>query len=164
MHDILYCVFRCVTGSTKRTEDGHLLRLFSAFPGGWPGIGLLLLRGAIGIVGLLQGAFYLAGRAGATPGTWLCGLLGLVAGAALLIGALTPIAGILSSVGAIAIGFSFLSAPNPNLFDQKLTAVLAAIIAAAIVFLGPGAFSLDARLFGRREIIIPPRSNPDRTA
>ena len=47
--------------------------------------------------------------------------------------------------------------PVPNLFDEKLSAILAAIIAVAIVFLGPGAFSLDARLFGRREIIIPPR-------
>lgn len=29
------------------------------------------------------------------------------------------------------------------------------ILAAAIALLGPGAFSLDARLFGRREIVIP---------
>jgi hypothetical protein len=28
--------------------------------------------------------------------------------------------------------------------------------ATAIALLGPGAFSLDARLFGRREILIPP--------
>jgi hypothetical protein len=45
--------------------------------------------------------------------------------------------------------------PTPNLFDARLSAILAAIMAAAIVFLGPGAFSLDARMFGRREIIIP---------
>ncbi len=89
---------------------------------------------------------------------WLIGLIGLVAGAALLIGVLTPIAGIVGSLGAIGIGCSILAAPTPNIFEQKLTAVLAPIIAAAIVFLGPGAFSLDARLFGRREIIIPPRS------
>ena len=30
-----------------------------------------------------------------------------------------------------------------------------AAISAALALLGPGAFSLDARLFGRREIIIP---------
>jgi hypothetical protein len=28
-----------------------------------------------------------------------------------------------------------------------------------IIGLGPGAFSLDARMFGRREIIIPPRAS-----
>jgi hypothetical protein len=26
----------------------------------------------------------------------------------------------------------------------------------ALILIGPGAFSVDARLFGRREIIIPP--------
>jgi hypothetical protein len=31
-----------------------------------------------------------------------------------------------------------------------------ALAAAALAFLGPGAFSVDAALFGRREITIPP--------
>jgi hypothetical protein len=31
------------------------------------------------------------------------------------------------------------------------------IIAVAIALLGPGAFSFDGYLFGRREIVIPPR-------
>jgi hypothetical protein len=34
------------------------------------------------------------------------------------------------------------------------------ITAAALALLGPGAFSLDGRLFGRREIVIPPSSRP----
>jgi hypothetical protein len=38
---------------------------------------------------------------------------------------------------------------------SALTAFTLAAISAALVLLGPGAFSLDARLFGRREIIIP---------
>jgi hypothetical protein len=37
---------------------------------------------------------------------------------------------------------------------------LCAAIAVAVIFLGPGALSLDARLFGRREIIIP--NNPSK--
>jgi len=34
-------------------------------------------------------------------------------------------------------------------------------MAAAVVLLGPGALSLDARLFGRREVTIPEKANPD---
>jgi hypothetical protein len=45
-----------------------------------------------------------------------------------------------------------------ELFEAKLTAALATVIAVALICLGPGAFSLDARLFGRREIIIPSAS------
>jgi hypothetical protein len=61
-------------------------------------------------------------------------------------------------VGAIASGFSFLPAPPvANLADSKLAVILIAIVATAIACLGPGAFSADARLFGRREIIIPRR-------
>lgn len=116
------------------------------------------MRVAIGVVALLQAGFYLANGANSTTGIWLSGLIGLAAGAALLVGILTPVAGIVVGLGIIGIGFSFFAPPVPNLFDQKLSAVLAAIIAAAIVFLGPGAFSVDARLFGRREIIIPPRA------
>lgn len=141
----------------KERRMTALLRLFSAFPAGWPGVGLLLLRTAIGIVVLLQAGFYLD-SASSTSGIWLSGLVGVAAGAALLIGILTPIAGIVVGLGVMGIGFSILAAPMPNLFDEKLSAVLGATIAAAIVFVGPGAFSVDARLFGRREIIIPPRS------
>jgi hypothetical protein len=38
---------------------------------------------------------------------------------------------------------------------SALAAFNLAAISAALVLLGPGSFSLDARLFGRREIIIP---------
>jgi uncharacterized membrane protein YphA (DoxX/SURF4 family) len=76
-------------------------------------------------------------------------------GASLLIGFLTPVAGVLIGIGAAGIALSWFPAPTPNLFDTGLSCVFAVIMAAAIVFLGPGAFSLDAYLFGRREIIIP---------
>jgi hypothetical protein len=41
------------------------------------------------------------------------------------------------------------------LFETRTTATLALVIAAAVVCLGSGAFSVDSRLFGRREVIIP---------
>jgi uncharacterized membrane protein YphA (DoxX/SURF4 family) len=121
----------------------------------------LLLRLAIGVVSLIQGGFYLSDNIHSTLAMELGGLLGLAAGAALLIGIFTPAAAVLVGLCALGTGFAWLPSPVPNLFDARLSAILAVIITAAIVFLGPGAFSLDARLFGRREIIIPPLHRSD---
>jgi uncharacterized membrane protein YphA (DoxX/SURF4 family) len=76
-------------------------------------------------------------------------------GALLLIGYLTPVAGVLAALFCVSSAFSWLPVLSPELFKDKLSAALGAIIVASLVCLGPGAFSLDARLFGRREIIIP---------
>jgi uncharacterized membrane protein YphA (DoxX/SURF4 family) len=62
----------------------------------------------------------------------------LLVASLLLVGFLTPVAG---SLG-VAVGLVSLAAT-----DLCLSA-----IAAAIVLLGPGAYSVDSRLFGRREI------------
>jgi len=43
-----------------------------------------------------------------------------------------------------------------GLHDARLAAFGMIVTAVAIALLGPGAFSLDGRLFGRREIVIPP--------
>ena len=113
---------------------------------------MLLLRAAVSIAAVVQGVIYLA-DANLTAATFAAAMVYLLAGAALLIGFLTPIAGVLLGLGAI--GFSVFPAPGQSLFEGKLSVIFAAIMTAAVVFLGPGAFSLDARLFGRREIIIP---------
>ena len=42
------------------------------------------------------------------------------------------------------------------LFDGQLVSLEMIVMAVSIAMLGPGAFALDARLFGRREIVIPP--------
>jgi uncharacterized membrane protein YphA (DoxX/SURF4 family) len=110
---------------------------------------------AIGLVALIESGFYLAQSALSVPGLWLGGLLGLLAGGCLLVGLVTPLAAVIVGLGALGIGFSVLPAPTPDLFDARLSAIFAGIMTAAIAFLGPGAFSLDAILFGRREIIIP---------
>ena len=74
----------------------------------------------------------------------------------LSVGFLTPIVGALVGLGALGIRLSVLPASAPNLFDTKLPAIQAATMLIAVVLLGPGAFSIDSRIFGRREIIIPP--------
>jgi uncharacterized membrane protein YphA (DoxX/SURF4 family) len=94
------------------------------------------------------------------PAAWLAGLTALAAGVLMLIGFLTPIAGVLAGAEAIGMGLSLLPACTTDLFESRTTMVLAAAVLLAIIVLGPGAISVDARVFGRREIIIPSSTSP----
>ena len=132
--------------------------MFSTFPGGWPGRGLLLLRAAIGLTTIIQGGLYLADPGNLTLGAGAASLLGIASGALLLVGFLTPVAGTLAGLFTLGVTLAWLHPATTNLFDAKLPAVFAVVMNAAIVLLGPGALSIDARLFGRREIVIPPIS------
>jgi uncharacterized membrane protein YphA (DoxX/SURF4 family) len=60
-----------------------------------------------------------------------------------------------ATVGYLRTGVSSFFMTGANNHISASAAFNLAAIAAALVLLGPGAFSLDARLFGRREIIIP---------
>ena len=116
------------------------------------------MRVAVGISAGVQGGIYLANDNDITVWIWFIGLLMMASGASLLIGFLTPVAGGLAGLGSLGCWLSWFPSSTPNLFDRFLPVALMIVMVAAIVLLGPGAFSLDARLFGRREIIIP--SNP----
>ena len=130
-------------------------RAFSTFPEGLPGAGLLLLRAAVGSAFIVQGVAYIMDWHALRLPARAIALLMVVSGATLVLGYLTPCAGILAGLFSIGGTLSWFPAPNVDLFEARLTAVLTTVILAALVCLGPGAFSLDARLFGRREIIIP---------
>ena len=129
-------------------------RLFSTFPGGRPGAALLLLRLAVCGTLLLLGGTYLEYADQASAWTSALGVLAAVSGASLLIGFLTPISVV---AGLLAIGLALWWPPpgTPVLLNGQLTALLVVVVAVAVALLGPGALSLDARLFGRREISIP---------
>jgi uncharacterized membrane protein YphA (DoxX/SURF4 family) len=131
------------------------------FPSGPPGVGLLLLRFAVGLIALGEGVGYLTGR-GPTLKMYAFGLAALVIGSSLLIGFLTPKAAVLAGGGSIAIALSWLPAPTLNPCGSKLGAAGVVVMAAALACLGPGAFSLDARRFGRREIVVPHIPRPPR--
>jgi uncharacterized membrane protein YphA (DoxX/SURF4 family) len=122
---------------------------------------LLLLRTVLGLTLLVQGACYVD-VVGPSAAPWLVGLTAMAAGAALLAGFLTPIAAVLAGLGGVGVGLSVLPVCARNVFDSFLAMLLAATILVAVLLLGPGAFSVDARLFGRREIIIPPISRKPR--
>jgi uncharacterized membrane protein YphA (DoxX/SURF4 family) len=137
-----------------------LQRLYSTFPGGRPGIGLLLLRAAVGLATCAEGISYLSGPSNPTSEKWLLGLVLIVCGAALAAGFLTPIAGLLVALSFLGIAFSLFPEPSWGSHDARLVAFGMIIAAAALALLGPGAFSFDGRLFGRREIVIPPLLHP----
>jgi uncharacterized membrane protein len=122
-----------------------LQKLFSAFPTGSPGFGLLLLRAFVALTLVAQSLTYVK-SADSGLLNWLPVALAIVTGGCLLIGFLTPVMAVVIAGGAIAFAI---------LFDHNYTTVSIIILAPAIALLGPGAFSVDARLFGRREILIP---------
>jgi hypothetical protein len=68
-------------------------RLFSAFPDGPPGVGLLLLRIVLGLTAVADGGWQLANHSDVTLMVWSMSGLVIMSAAALLIGVLTPVAG-----------------------------------------------------------------------
>jgi hypothetical protein len=132
--------------------------MFSTFPDGSRGAGLLLLRAAGGAVLIAEGAAYLSDK---DELGWLALVVfsvSAVVGLLLLIGFLTRPVAVVATVIGVSILFSWfpkLKAVQPV---SPMTDALFAVIALAVICLGPGAYSIDARLFGRREIIIPTRS------
>jgi putative oxidoreductase len=117
-------------------------RLFSTFPDSWPGIGLAILRLASGFS--LLGLWHMTGDvADLTALLFRCTLIGECV--LLCIGLWTPIAAIAQTV--MHIGAMILE----HRYDSS--SVLAAVLGVALAMLGPGAWSLDARLFGRKRII-----------
>jgi uncharacterized membrane protein YphA (DoxX/SURF4 family) len=133
-----------------------LRRLFSTFPDSWPGVAPLLLRAIVGLTAIVEGFLYLSRGGKLSAGALLFGLLLAISGVCLMIGFLTPLASILAGIGGVASDISWLPAPATTLFDSPLVSLAMVVMAVSIALLGPGAFALDAHLFGRREIVIPP--------
>lgn len=115
------------------------------------------MRLAVGLSGIVQGIGTLIDSPAQMLG-YAIGSLEIITGAALLIGFLTPIAGACASLGNIAFAVSWFRASGESAHDKTVAALYLVVMSIAITLLGPGALSLDARLFGRREIIIPEAS------
>ncbi|WP_150132911.1 DoxX family protein [Acidisarcina polymorpha] len=86
---------------------------------------------------------------------WAIGITEIITGMGLLVGFLTPLASASAAIGNLVLGVSWIFASNPYGRDKAIHAIDLVAMSVALILLGPGSFSLDARLFGRREIIIP---------
>jgi len=124
-----------------------LRRLFSTFAQGLPGAGLLLLRLAAGTSLLLHETSQL------TPeeAVWQTATLVVRAclSTLLVAGLWTPVVGILTATLELATAFW-----HPS--DVWIHGLVASL-GVALALLGPGAWSVDAWLFGWRRIEIPER-------
>jgi putative oxidoreductase len=117
-------------------------RLFSMFPNGWPGRGLLLLRLVAGAFLISDGVAELL-RAPQLPGI-VRPLLETAAGVLFVAGLWTPLAGAL----VVVVELWAIAART----GEVRNSVVMATFGAALAMLGPGIRSVDARLFGRKRI------------
>jgi uncharacterized membrane protein YphA (DoxX/SURF4 family) len=130
-----------------------LQRTFSGFPTGYPGLALLLLRLVVGGGASSQAWLLITANHGAmSTSVIVVAALALVTGLALIIGFMTPIASVLLSAGGLLLTIDVSTAVHLPLFESGLARIQFIAISAALISLGPGALSLDARLYGRREI------------
>jgi len=90
-----------------------------------------------------------------SPETLALAALTFAAGAFLLAGLMTPLVAFVVAAGGIGVALSWIPPPGHDLFDSYPAIINLIVVSIAIAFLGPGAFSLDAWMFGRREITIP---------
>ena len=118
-------------------------RLFSMFPRAAPGVALVLLRAAVAASLWTAHPFALA----SIPHVWQVVATVSVTGA-LLVGVMTPVAAGFCALVDLAEWVSLPAAIAPSLNG--------AATAAALTLLGPGAYSVDAVLFGRRVFVVAP--------
>jgi uncharacterized membrane protein YphA (DoxX/SURF4 family) len=121
-------------------------RLFSTFADGWPGVGILLLRLLTGLALICFGI----ANAQEVP-TLVIGFLqmiGVVAGIFILVGLWTPVVGTVVTIINLSTAFAHYSFH----FGELRFLVIQAVLGAALAMIGPGAWSIDARLFGRKHI------------
>ena len=116
-------------------------RLFSTFADGWPGAGLLIQRLLVG-AGLLYCLVATGGGTVAAPQ-----VIGALAGVLLIAGLWTPVAGILAASAEAWVAFS-----SPA--HAGIPAGLA-VLGVTLALIGPGEWSIDARLYGRKHFVPP---------
>jgi putative oxidoreductase len=119
-----------------------LQRLYSTFANGWPGVGLLIQRVVGAIVLVRYCVIHLTGSPFST--SMIPHIVGACAGVLFLVGLWTPFVGALIAAAELWIAATH--------FSDPWIAIMLATFGGTGAMLGPGAFSVDARLFGRRHL------------
>jgi hypothetical protein len=81
-------------------------------------------------------------------------------GVFLLFGLFTPLGGVRGALCSAAAALLTIPIDRLDALQLAVAAAVVGVTAAALGVLGPGAFSIDCRLFGRRKIIIPQIPRP----
>jgi putative oxidoreductase len=136
-----------VCGCPMLDQGLFLQRLFSTFPNGWPGIGILLQRVLTATTLFCYGIAHF--RDTSQFASIVPHMFAAAAGILLLVGLWTPIAGTMITIVELWIVWS--SAGGLGI------PILLATLGATLAMIGPGAWSIDAHLFGRKHFEIPQR-------
>jgi TQO small subunit DoxD len=119
-------------------------RLLGTFPNRSAGVALLILRLAVAAA-LLSGTRLCPG-----PETEVLLALSRIAAVLIIVGWYTPLA----AVSAVLVSLcTFWVCHEPRVDALGLNALMIAILV-AIALLGAGAYSVDARLYGRRRLVV----------
>ena len=135
--------FGFAAGSGTEYPEPVMRRLFSNFASGLPGLGLLLLRLIAGVILI---AHWVRLYNGASLPAIMPHMVAAAGGMLLLAGLWTPLAGAIVATAELWIVFS-------HGHDPGLSAMLAGL-GVALTLLGPGVWSVDARLYGWKRIEI----------
>jgi putative oxidoreductase len=142
-------VLSTLSGLFGRSQRGTfvkgivLRRLFSTFAQGWPGAGLLILRVVACSAVIASGLHSLGVAQPEEPA--ILEVAAIIAAGLLLVGLWTPVNGCL--VAAFALWALIVKCGDP------LSNILLAAMGVGLSMIGPGVWSLDARLFGWRRIL-----------
>jgi putative oxidoreductase len=119
-------------------------RLFSTFAQGWPAAGLLILRLVACSAAFVLGFCELEALQHFEPAILQFALM--TAGVLLFVGLWTPVSGCM--VAAVALWALITKSCDP------WRNILLAAMGVSLSMIGPGAWSIDARLYGWRRILI----------
>jgi uncharacterized membrane protein YphA (DoxX/SURF4 family) len=125
-------------------------RLFGTFPTGAPGCGLVLLR----VVAALSLQADASGHLGLTQHASIPGVALILLSLALLVGLFTPVVALLAAMIEAAMLGSSTSGGIALMLQGS-------VICVTLALLGPGGYSLDARLFGSRVVVLHASDQPE---